>query len=162
MVSPCKQLFRWSTSYEVQYGTVASGNFSTIYTDNATPGATITGLTNGTAYQFRVVAKNAQGTGPASNVVTATPFQVIVPTYIGTVGVTATGNTITKTAGDEWGNGGAASAESFSGDGGISFTASQTGSYHLTAGLSSSNTNAHFNTIEYAIYLGMGDGRCYI
>ncbi len=65
------------TEYEVQYGTVAGGNFNTIFTDDAVPGAAIIGLTNGVAYQFRVVAKNAVGTGLVSNIVNATP---IVPT----------------------------------------------------------------------------------
>ncbi|MCP4253856.1 MAG: fibronectin type III domain-containing protein [Candidatus Scalindua sp.] len=65
-------IFSPITEYEVQYGTVYSNNFNTIYTDNAVPGATITGLINGTDYQFRVVAKNALGTGPVSNIVYAT------------------------------------------------------------------------------------------
>ncbi|MBT7082535.1 MAG: fibronectin type III domain-containing protein, partial [Chloroflexi bacterium] len=69
------------TEYEVQYGTVASGNFGTIFTDDAVPGASITGLTNGTAYQFRVVAKNTVGTGPVSNIVNATPLQPAVPSF---------------------------------------------------------------------------------
>ena len=33
----------------------------------------MTGLTNGTRYYFRVLAKNAAGTGPSSNVANADP-----------------------------------------------------------------------------------------
>src|SRR5262249_42905803 len=40
------------TAYQVQYGTVASGTFASTYNDDGNPGATITGLTNGTLYQF--------------------------------------------------------------------------------------------------------------
>ncbi|MBT6562482.1 MAG: PQQ-binding-like beta-propeller repeat protein, partial [Candidatus Scalindua sp.] len=68
--------FSTITEYEVQYGTVAGGNFDTIFTDDAVSGAAITGLTNGTVYQFRVVAKNAVGSGPVSNVVTTGSFDV--------------------------------------------------------------------------------------
>lgn len=62
------------TGYQVQYGTVASGNFNTLQMDEATPGITITGLTNSTAYQFRVIAINANGTSGPSNAITATPL----------------------------------------------------------------------------------------
>lgn len=62
------------TGYQVQYGTVASGNFNTLVMDDTTPGITITGLTNSTAYQFRVVPINANGTPGPSNVVMVTPY----------------------------------------------------------------------------------------
>ena len=114
------------TGYEVQYGTVSSGNFDTIFTDDATPGATITGLTNGVEYQFRVVAKNALGTGPVSNVDKAIPRNVVNFAWADTVGVTVNGNSITKNASNGWTNGGAASSESITGDGGVEFVANQT------------------------------------
>lgn len=65
------------TGYIVEYGTVSGGLFnqncvSASCTD-ATPGATITGLTNFTEYQFRISAINANGTGGTSNVATTMP-----------------------------------------------------------------------------------------
>lgn len=52
--------------YLVEYST--DGAIWTTFADgvSSTTGATVTGLTNGTAYQFRVSAINAIGTGPAS------------------------------------------------------------------------------------------------
>lgn len=61
------------TSYKVRYGTVASGGFASVVTDNAVPGITISNLTNGVSYQFRVEAVTAEGAGPQSNTVTGQP-----------------------------------------------------------------------------------------
>lgn len=58
------------TSYTVEYGI---GAFDNIFVDDATPGVTITGLTNLNLYQFRVYANNTQGAGSVSNTATATP-----------------------------------------------------------------------------------------
>ncbi|MDR4499305.1 MAG: Ig-like domain-containing protein [Candidatus Scalindua sp.] len=81
----------------------------------------------------------------------------IVPvTWIDTVGVSVNDNSITKTASTGWGNGGAASLESFTGNGGVEFTASAadaSANGRPMCGLSSTNRNASYNTIEYAIYL---------
>ncbi|MCP4269072.1 MAG: hypothetical protein GY777_26445, partial [Candidatus Brocadiaceae bacterium] len=48
-------------------------------------------------------------------------------TWTDIVGVTIGSNTITKSAAAGWGNGGAASQEKFTGNGGISFTVTQEG-----------------------------------
>ena len=60
----------------------------TLYTVSATPGGatctttstscTVTGLTGGTGYAFSVTATNARGTGPASDVVSATPLAAVL------------------------------------------------------------------------------------
>ena len=77
------------TNYIVQYGT--DPNFATYITLTPNPtsvSATITGLTNGTLYYFRVIAQNANGSGPFSAPASATPSTVPgAPT-----GLTATSN----------------------------------------------------------------------
>ncbi len=76
------------------------------------------------------------------------------------VGVSANGNTLTKTAPTAWGNAGAASAQIVSGDGKVKFTAAETNTYRM-AGFSSINTDANYTSINYALYL-RADGRVYI
>lgn len=69
-----------ATSYDVCRAQVSISNITncTAFTGgtwhiNANSPATIMGLTNGTTYYFRVIAKNATSTSPASTEVTATP-----------------------------------------------------------------------------------------
>ena len=81
---------------------------------------------------------------------------VVPVTWIDAVGVTVNGNSITKTASAGWGNGGAASLESFTGDGGVEFVASAadaSANGRPLCGLSSTNLDASRRTIEYSIYL---------
>ncbi len=73
-------------------------------------------------------------------------------TWTDTVGVTAGSDFITKSASSAWGNGGAASQETFAGDGGVSFTAYQRNTFRMV-GLSSSNADADYTSIGYTIYL---------
>jgi predicted RNA-binding protein with TRAM domain len=57
------------TDYEVYIGTSASGTFSLVTDGVSTvPGATITGLSNGTSYYVKVAAVNSLGTGAMSAV----------------------------------------------------------------------------------------------
>ena len=60
------------TGYVVEW-TPAGGSASTVNTGSATASYTKTGLTNGTAYTFRVAAQNSVGTGPYSSSATVTP-----------------------------------------------------------------------------------------
>ena len=65
--------------YQQKAGTNAYGSWTNISgADVNTTEHTVTGLTNGTSYTFKVRAKNPMGEGPASNEATATP--VTVPT----------------------------------------------------------------------------------
>ena len=65
--------------YQQKAGTNAYGSWTNISgADVNTTEHTVTGLTNGTGYTFKVRAKNPMGEGPASNEATATP--VTVPT----------------------------------------------------------------------------------
>jgi hypothetical protein len=72
------------------------------------------------------------------------------------VGVSATGNSLTKTAGTSAFDAGAVSTQSFFGDGYVQITASQTNTYRMF-GLSNGNTNASDADIDFALYL-FGDG----
>jgi fibronectin type 3 domain-containing protein/lysophospholipase L1-like esterase len=63
-----------ATSYNVYRGTTAGGESTTaIATGVTTPSYTNTGLTNGTAYYYKVAAVNGSGTSAYSNEATATP-----------------------------------------------------------------------------------------
>ena len=62
------------TDYVVQYRAVGAATWRT-FNDGASPAlyATVTGLTNGTPYEFKVAAKSAVGRGSYSAAVSATP-----------------------------------------------------------------------------------------
>ena len=71
--------------------------------------------------------------------------------------------TLYKTAQNGWDNGGAASLNILPArqDGYVEYIADETGSYKMF-GLSFNNTNAHYNTIDYAFYLRRGEIKIYI
>ena len=77
------------------------------------------------------------------------------------VGVTAAGNSLTKTATTAWGNAGAVSTTQIaSGDGYVEFTASETTTYRML-GLSNGNTNASYDDIDFALYQYPGQIQVY-
>jgi hypothetical protein len=90
------------TDYVVQYRAGSSGSFITFADGtSASTTATITGLTNGQSYQFRVAATNSQGTGTFSSIVSATPVsgtaQAPVASAVSITGTAAIGNLLTGT-----------------------------------------------------------------
>jgi hypothetical protein len=73
------------TDYIVQYKLTSGGTWAT-FTDGVStvPSATVTSLANDNSYDFRVYAKNAINTGPASSEVSATPgapAQVLIQSF---------------------------------------------------------------------------------
>ncbi len=73
--------------------------------------------------------------------------------WIDVVGVSVSGNSLTKTAAKGWGNAGAASEQvlSTNTDGWVEMIAQETNKYRMF-GLSISNSNSNYNTINYAMY----------
>lgn len=62
------------SDYVVEYSTNNSSSWTTFNDGvSASPSATVTGLTNGTMYAFRVSAVNSAGQGPASTSIAVTP-----------------------------------------------------------------------------------------
>jgi hypothetical protein len=88
--------------YVVQYSTSATfASDVNTFTDgvNASTGATVTGLTNGTTYYFRVAAVNSVGTGLYSGTASATPSTVPgTPTNVQGTANGVTSSTVTWTA----------------------------------------------------------------
>ncbi|MEX0273997.1 MAG: DUF6443 domain-containing protein [Flavobacteriaceae bacterium] len=74
-----------------------------------------------------------------------------VTNFTDLVGVSVSGNTVTSTASNGWGNSGFATADFIEGDGYVEWTVATTVWSHMV-GLSDTNPNAHYNTIDYALY----------
>ncbi len=65
------------TDYLIEYSSDGGGTWSTfIHAASTATTATVTGLTNGTSYMFRVSAINSVGTGAVSSTASATPATV--------------------------------------------------------------------------------------
>lgn len=71
------------------------------------------------------------------------------------VGLEIEGSTLTKTASSGWGSGGAASIQTISGDGGVSFKSLQIDKGRIV-GLSSNNVDANRQTIDYGLNITGG------
>jgi fibronectin type 3 domain-containing protein len=80
-----------ATSYSVQRGTVNGGPYTQIATPAAT-NYTDTGLTNGSAYFYVVLAVNSAGISPNSNQVSATPVTPAQPPAAPTGLIVTAGN----------------------------------------------------------------------
>jgi hypothetical protein len=108
---------------------------------------------------FTVTLSAPTGATIARAVAAGTITNDDAPTSTGTpvvwtslVGVSANGNSLTKTAASAWGNGGAISTQSLaSGDGHVEFTAGETTSYRML-GLSNGNTDQNYTDVDFAIY----------
>ncbi len=119
------------------------------WTATFTPTADINDATNliKVGYDWTYVSS---GNAPAVEQVNAA-FTTVAP-----VGVTVTGNSITKTAGMA-GNAGTFSDQVITADGSVSTTVAETNT-HRMIGLSDSDTDVSYTSIDYALYLA-NDGR---
>ncbi len=94
----------------------------------------------------------ANATGTIVNDDSAPPGPPTPVVWTSLVGVSANGNSLTKTAPSAWGNAGAVSVQSLaSGDGFVEFTASETTTYRML-GLSNGNSDQNYTDVDFAIY----------
>jgi hypothetical protein len=73
-------------------------------------------------------------------------------TWQNVVGVTASGNDITKTGATGWGNAGASSGASLAGDGTVQFSTSEATTYKM-AGLTHTVTDSSYDDIDFGFFL---------
>ena len=81
------------TGYVVYDGTTASPTTKVTSVSSSTTSVTVSSLTAGTTYYFEVVATNAAGSSPASNVLSAVPT-VAAPGTPGSLSARASGTTV--------------------------------------------------------------------
>ena len=97
------------TDYVVQYSTSRTGGWTTFADGVSTATtATVTGLTNGTVYYFRVAATNSNGTGPYSTISTGVRPTAVVPGAPTAVSGTARNRSVALTWTAPGDNGGSA------------------------------------------------------
>jgi sugar lactone lactonase YvrE len=86
------------SDYIVQYRLGSSGSWTT-FSDgtSGTPGAIVTGLTVGSAYQFQVAAVTSDGTGPYSSPVSVTVNSDLIVTFASSATVPVTSSSFTAT-----------------------------------------------------------------
>jgi Zn-dependent metalloprotease len=92
---------------------------------------------------------------------TPAPSRTEAVVWTGLVGVTASGNSLTKKATTGWGNAGAISTQTIApGDGSVEFTASETTTYRML-GLSNGNASSSYTDVDFALYLAAGQIQVY-
>lgn len=105
---------------------------------------------NGGTVSNVMISTGSSGGGSTQNV-----------SWTNTVGVSASGNNLTKTAAESWGNAGASSTQSIaSGDGHVETTISETNKYRMI-GLSNGDSHQNYYDIDFAFYPAIG-GTLYI
>src|SRR5215213_4845850 len=134
---------------------------------NRTKKSHITQQGNGQNGNKRLVAPLPPRTGPGKSPLYSPNALLFNPQSGGTqnviwtnvIGATVSGNSLTKTAANNWGNAGAVSAQAIaSGDGYVEFTASETSTWRM-GGLSRGDSDQNYTDIDFAIYpTGTGSG----
>src|SRR5205807_1768636 len=123
-------------------------------TNNQSVSANLSGLTPNVTYYVRAAASNSAGQtkGSIQSFTTGPPGQF----WTNVVGVSTSGNSLTKTAPDGWGNAGASSIPTIPfGDGYVEFSATETNKDRM-CGLSNGDTNQNYSEIKFALDLAPG------
>jgi hypothetical protein len=166
-VGPTNAVISWATNEpatsQVDYGPTMTYGSSTSLdpTLRTSHSQTLSSLNPSTTYHYRVKSNDAAGNPAVSGDFTFTtssagsgPQNVV---WTSLVNVTASGNSLRKTAGcNGCDDAGAISTQSIaSGDGYVEFTASETTTYRA-AGLSNGSTGTSLSDIDFAIFLAPG------
>jgi len=160
------------TDYVVEYKLSSEPTTWTVFADgtSTSTAATVTGLSNGSSYDFRVKAVNGIGTSVASSTASATPTVPTVPAAP-TIATAIAGNTSASVAFTPGGNGGSAitgyvatsSPGGFTGSGasspitvsgltnGVSYTFTVTATNAIGTSVASSASNSVTPSIEVPI-----------
>jgi hypothetical protein len=121
-----------------------TANFNFTITAPSTPGAY--------NFQWQMVHNN-ETFGALSTLMTVNVIAVENVIWGNLTGTSASGNNLTSTAPNGWGNSGAASTRALaSGDGYVEFTANEVNLSRM-CGLNNGDTNQTFQEIDYAIYI---------
>jgi hypothetical protein len=153
----------WTTNVDadsqVEYGTTTAYGASTRLDSTLvnSHSQTLSSLNPSTTYHYHVISRDADGNAAVSGdftFMTASPTGSQNIVWMALINVSATGNSLRKTAGcDGCDDAGAVSTQSISsGDGYVEFTASETTTYR-SVGLSNGNTDTSLGDIDFAILL---------
>lgn len=122
------------------------------------PDATIT--TGDILLGTRIITALAGNTTDTATTNVTIPFdQPEDVVWTDTVGVEVTGNSLRKTAFTDWGNAGAISVQTLSGDGYVEFTAVEANTSRAI-GFSTSNSDNHYASIPFAIVVDSIQSAC--
>ena len=77
-------------------------------------------------------------------------------TWQNAIGVSISGNSLTKTGSIGWNDAGANTVSSLSGNGSVSFSTSETTAYQMFGLSTSSNNGGDYSTINFAVYMSAG------
>ena len=152
------------TDYVVEYSSNSGTSWSTFADGtSSSTGATVTGLTNGASYTFRVSATNSVGTGATYTSSSITPSTTPLAPTISAITASNASLSVAFTAGSDGGS--ALTGYKYSTDGGVSFrsrASGTTGSPIVISMLSSDGTTALANGTSYSVQIkalnANGDG----